>query len=72
MSKERNDDAQAPIPGTDTERQPNETPTKQYAQAERTKFEQYEKEQRDHGRDNLPNAVDPQHGAKVRDKGSHR
>jgi hypothetical protein len=62
-----------PVPGTDTQRQPNEKPEKQYAQKEGQKFEQYQKEQRDHGRENVdPGHNYEHHGARVSDKGSHR
>ena len=72
MTEERKDQTQ-PVPGTDTQRQPNEKPEKQYAQKDETKFKDYEKERRDHGTDNTdPGHNYEHHGARVRDKGSHR
>lgn len=70
MTDEKNEDTQ-PVPGTDTQRQPNEKPEKQYAQDQASKAKQYEQEQRDHGRDNVdPGRNYEHHGARIPDQGS--
>lgn len=72
MTIQKKDDAQ-PVPGTDTQRQPNEKPEKQYAQDDSTKAKQYEKEQRDHGRDNADPGHNYEHGgARIPDQGNRK
>ena len=59
------------LPSTDTPPQPNDPKVKQYASKQEAQFKANEKRQQDENR-NPQQVVDPQHGAKVRDKGSHR
>ena len=59
------------LPSTDAPPQPNDPKVKQYASKQEEQFKANEKSQQDQNR-NPQQVVDPQHGAKVRDKGSHR
>ena len=60
------------LPSTDSPPQPNDPKVKQYANKQEAQLKANEKRQQDQGRSNAQNIVDPQHGAKVRDKGSPR
>ena len=72
MTEERKDETQ-PVPGTDTQRQPNEKPEKQYASKQGAKFDQYKKEQRDHGTGNADPGHNYEHGgARIPDQGNRK
>ena len=59
------------LPSTDNPPQPNDPKVKQWANAEEAKFKANIQKQTE-GNRHPQHAIDPQHGSKVRDKGSHR
>ena len=58
------------LPSTDNPPQPNDPKVKQWASKEEAKFKANEQKQLE-GNRHPQHAIDPQHGSKVRDKGSH-
>ena len=71
QNENQRDQDPSELPTTDVPPQPNDPKVKQYAQKQEAQFKANEAKQ-EAGNRHPQHAIDPQHGAKVRDKGSHR